>query len=219
MTQPFGPTTTADDVLAGVDPGNSRILITGVSSGIGLETARALAARGAAIVGTVRDVAQAGLATASIHDAASQGGGSLALIALDLASLQSVRACADKLLADGQSFDVIIANAGVMALLPLRRPAPKGERSGAFLVSLFALLAMGLGDRTQFLTAAIAARGTTPLFAAAGATLGSLAIVIPATLAGEGAYLRLPRLPIRIAIGLLFALDALWTALGALRLI
>ena len=112
-----------------------------------------------------------------------------------------------------------LANAGVMALLPLKRPAPNGDGSGAFLVSLFALLAMGLGDRTQFLTAAIAARSTTPLFAAAGATLGSLAVVVPATLAGEGAYLRLPRLPIRIAIGLLFALDALWTALGALRLI
>jgi len=112
-----------------------------------------------------------------------------------------------------------LANAGLMALFPIKRPDPKGRRSGAFLVSLFALLAFGLGDRTQFLTAAIAARGSTPFFAAAGATLGSLAIAIPATLAGERAYIRLPHLPIRIAIGLLFVLDALWTALGALRLI
>lgn len=115
MTKKFGATSTADEVLSGVDLKGKRFLITGASSGIGLETARSLVSHGASVVGAVRDLAKAEPATASVRDAASQGGGSLELIELDLASQQSVRACADKLLADGQPFDSIIANAGVMA--------------------------------------------------------------------------------------------------------
>jgi len=115
MATKFGATSTADEVLSGFDLKGKRFLITGVSSGIGRETARSLAAHGASVVGAVRDVARAERATASIRDAASRGGGSLQLIELDLASLASVRGCADRLLADGRRFDAIIANAGVMA--------------------------------------------------------------------------------------------------------
>ncbi|MBD2070648.1 SDR family NAD(P)-dependent oxidoreductase [Leptolyngbya sp. FACHB-671] len=115
MTETFGAKSTADEVLTGIDLKGKRFLITGASSGIGLETARSLVSHGASVVGAVRNLAKAEPATASVRDAASQGGGSLKLIELDLASLQSVRACADKLLADGQPFDAIIANAGVMA--------------------------------------------------------------------------------------------------------
>ncbi len=115
MAKKFSAKSTADEVLSGVDLKGKRFLVTGVSSGIGLETARSLVVHGASVVGAVRDLAKAEQGTASIRDAASQGGGSLELINLDLASLQSVRACADKLLADGQPFDSIIANAGVMA--------------------------------------------------------------------------------------------------------
>ncbi|BAC89364.1 SDR family NAD(P)-dependent oxidoreductase [Gloeobacter violaceus] len=114
MTQKYGPKTTTDEVLSGIELKGKRFLITGASSGIGLETARSLVSHGASVVGAVRNLAKAEPATASVRDAASQGG-SLELINLDLASLQSVRACADKLLADGQPFDAIIANAGVMA--------------------------------------------------------------------------------------------------------
>lgn len=115
MTQIFGPKTTADEVLKGFDLRGKRFLITGASSGIGLETARSLVSYGASVVGAVRDLVKADLATASIRDAVLQGGGNLELIALDLASLKSVRVRADKLLAGGQSFDAIIANAGIMA--------------------------------------------------------------------------------------------------------
>ncbi|MEP0915111.1 SDR family NAD(P)-dependent oxidoreductase [Leptolyngbya sp. GB1-A1] len=115
MAKKFSAKSTADEVLSGIDLKGKRFLITGVSSGIGLETARSLVAHGASVVGAVRNLAKAEPATASVRDAALQGGGSLELINLDLASLQSVRACADKLLADGQPFDAIIANAGVMA--------------------------------------------------------------------------------------------------------
>jgi NAD(P)-dependent dehydrogenase (short-subunit alcohol dehydrogenase family) len=115
MPEKFGAKSTADEVLSDVDLTRKRFLITGTSSGIGLETARSLAAHGASVVGAVRDIGKAELTTATVRNAASKGGGSLELIRLDLASLQSVRACADKLLADGQPFDAIIANAGVMA--------------------------------------------------------------------------------------------------------
>lgn len=115
MTQQFNATSTADEVLSGIALKGKRYLVTGASSGIGLETARSLVSHGASVVGAVRDVAKAGLAIASVRDAASQGGGSLELVELDLGSLQSVRACADQLLADGRRFDAIIANAGVMA--------------------------------------------------------------------------------------------------------
>ncbi|MBD2261281.1 SDR family NAD(P)-dependent oxidoreductase [Pseudanabaena sp. FACHB-2040] len=115
MAKKFSAKSTADEVLSGINLKGKRFLITGASSGIGLETARSLVAHGASVVGAVRNLAKAEPATASVRDAALQGGGSLELINLDLASLQSVRACADKLLADGQSFDAIIANAGVMA--------------------------------------------------------------------------------------------------------
>jgi NAD(P)-dependent dehydrogenase (short-subunit alcohol dehydrogenase family) len=114
MTASFGATSTTDDVLAGVDLSGMRILVTGVSAGLGVETARALAAHGAQVVGAARDLKKAQGATQIVRDQAANGGG-LELVELDLADLKSVRACADALLADGRPFDVVIANAGVMA--------------------------------------------------------------------------------------------------------
>ncbi|WP_176059535.1 SDR family NAD(P)-dependent oxidoreductase [Paraburkholderia sp. BCC1876] len=115
MTEKLGATTTTDEVLAGVDLHGKRILVTGVSAGLGVETARALAARGANVIGAARDLKKAQQATAEAQREATAAGGNIELIELDLASLASVRACADKLLAQGQPLDVIIANAGVMA--------------------------------------------------------------------------------------------------------
>jgi NAD(P)-dependent dehydrogenase (short-subunit alcohol dehydrogenase family) len=114
MAGPFGATSTTDDVLAGVDLKGKRILVTGVSAGLGVETARSLAARGAQVVGAARDLAKAETATAPVRADASNGGG-LELVQLDLASLASVRACADELVAADRPFDLVIANAGVMA--------------------------------------------------------------------------------------------------------
>jgi NAD(P)-dependent dehydrogenase (short-subunit alcohol dehydrogenase family) len=113
MTRPFGATSTTDDVLSGKDLSGKRVLVTGVSAGLGVETACALAARGAKVVGAARDLAKAERATVEVRAQAANGGG-LELVALDLASLASVRACADALLADGRPFDALIANAGVM---------------------------------------------------------------------------------------------------------
>jgi hypothetical protein len=59
MTGPFGATSTTDDVLEGVDLTGKRILVTGASAGLGVETARALVAQGAHVVGAVRDLVTA----------------------------------------------------------------------------------------------------------------------------------------------------------------
>ena len=115
MTKVLGATSTTDDVLVRdrsawqTDSCHRRF------RGLGVETARALAAHGAHVVGAARDLVKAEAATAQVRKDAAANGGSFELVALDLASLKSVRACAGELLARGESFDVVIANAGVMA--------------------------------------------------------------------------------------------------------
>ena len=89
--------------------------MTGVSAGLGVETARSLAAHGAHVVGAARDLSKAEAATALVRKDAAKNGGRFEVIELDLGNLKSVRACADELVAKGDLFDVIIANAGVMA--------------------------------------------------------------------------------------------------------
>lgn len=122
MAKQFGAQSTTDEILDGVDLTGKRILVTGVSAGLGVETARSLLAHGADVVGAARDLAKAKRATA---ETAKAGQGRLSLIELDLASLASVRRAADALKAKGETFDVIIANAGVMA-------CPKGKTADGF---------------------------------------------------------------------------------------
>src|ERR1700682_1556636 len=111
----FGATSTTEDVLSGVSLKGKRILVTGVSAGLGVETARSLVAHGAQVVGAARDLNKAKAATEQVRKNAAANGASFELVELDLANLKSVRACADGLLAKGEAFDVVIANAGVMA--------------------------------------------------------------------------------------------------------
>jgi NAD(P)-dependent dehydrogenase (short-subunit alcohol dehydrogenase family) len=115
MAKAFGATSTTDDVLQGVNLKGKRILVTGVSAGLGIETARALAAHGAYVVGAARDLKKAEAATAEVRKAAAENGGGFELVQLDLGDLASVRACANALVKKGEQFDVVIANAGVMA--------------------------------------------------------------------------------------------------------
>jgi NAD(P)-dependent dehydrogenase (short-subunit alcohol dehydrogenase family) len=115
MANVFGATSTTEEVLSGVNLQGKRILVTGVSAGLGVETARSLAARGADVVGAARDLTKAEGATAEVRKDAAKNGGSFELVELDLADLKNIRACADKLVAKGEPFDVVIANAGVMA--------------------------------------------------------------------------------------------------------
>ena len=114
MTKSFGATSTTDEVLWGVNLGGKRVLVTGVSAGLGVETARILVAHGADVVGAARDLAKAERATGDVR-AAAMDGGAFTIVELDLASLASVQACADALVAAGKPFDIVINNAGVMA--------------------------------------------------------------------------------------------------------
>jgi NAD(P)-dependent dehydrogenase (short-subunit alcohol dehydrogenase family) len=114
VTTTLGATSTTDEVLHGVNLRGKRVLVTGVSAGLGVETARALVAHGADVVGAARDLAKAKRATAGVNTAGGNGG-EFELVELDLASLDSVRACADALVDASKPFDLVIANAGVMA--------------------------------------------------------------------------------------------------------
>jgi nucleoside-diphosphate-sugar epimerase len=97
MTNAFGFVTNTDEVLAGIDLHGTRVLVTGVSAGLGVETARALAPRGAEVVGAARDLAKAAQATGAVRAAAEAAGGRFEMLELDLADLSSVRACVDRL--------------------------------------------------------------------------------------------------------------------------
>src|ERR1700674_3042033 len=106
MSKSFGAESTTNEVLEGVNLSGKRVLVTGVSAGLGVETARVLAAHGAEVVGAARNLAKAKEATAPVRAGAANGG-SLELAELDLASLKSVRACADAIVANGKPFDLV----------------------------------------------------------------------------------------------------------------
>ena len=98
MVEVFGATSTTEDVLSGVNLHGKRILVTGVSAGLGVETARSLAAHGAHVVGAARDLTKAEAATAQCERTLQPMAGASSWLHLILASLKSVRDCADKLL-------------------------------------------------------------------------------------------------------------------------
>ena len=112
MSKTFGFDSTTDDVLEGIDLSGKRALVTGVSAGLGVETCRVLVAHGAEVVGTARDLKKA---RAALDAAMGPAAKKVEVVEADLASLKSVRKAADDLLAQKKPFDVIIANAGVMA--------------------------------------------------------------------------------------------------------
>lgn len=121
LQTPFGFTSTTDDVLAGVDLTGTRALVTGASSGLGLETARALAGAGAGVVLGVRDLAAGQEAAAAIST--STGNQEVGVARLDLADLGSVRAFVD---AWRGPLHMLVNNAGIMALPQLTR-TPQGS--------------------------------------------------------------------------------------------
>lgn len=95
----------------------------------------------------------------------------------------------------------------------------EGWRIGAVATTLLGIFILAFGDGIQFIVAALAARSPVPALAAVGATLGSLAVVAPAALMGEAAWLKLPLRPARIGIGLVFAIVGAILALSALGLV
>jgi len=145
----YGPTTTTDEVLDGLDLTGRRVLVTGAASGLGKESARALAAHGASVTILARSPDRVAGAVAEV--AAMVPGADLAEGVVDLGDLSSVRAFAARFLDTHESVDVLINNAGVMAC-PFGRTADGFETQfgtnhlGHFLLS--ALLAPALLEST-----------------------------------------------------------------------
>jgi len=110
----FGKRSTAEDVTAGLDLSGKTIAITGVATGIGLESMRVLAKRGAHVIGLARSLDKAARACRSVE-------GRTTPLACDLSEPGSVKACADAILAMQKPIDALIANAGIMALPRLEK--------------------------------------------------------------------------------------------------
>ena len=117
ITTPFKWETTAAEVVGGIDLGGSRVIVTGGASGIGLETARALAAAGAEVTLAVRN-ADAGQRVAS-EIVATTGNTHVLVAPVDLADRASV---ASFVAAWDGPLDVLVNNAGVMACPETRTP-------------------------------------------------------------------------------------------------
>jgi len=121
-----GRRSTAEEVSEGVDLSGGHAIVTGASGGIGLETARVLALRGASVTMACRDLAKGGAARRRVV-AESEGRidpEALRLAYLDLASLESVREFARGFLGTDRPIHLLINNAGVM--LPDRRETRDG---------------------------------------------------------------------------------------------
>ena len=102
----FDAKSTAEEVTAGIDLSGKLAVVTGCSSGIGLETMRALAARGAWVVGTSRSLERA-------TEAGRKVIGQTTPLALELGDPASVVECAEKILSINRPIDILVCNAGV----------------------------------------------------------------------------------------------------------
>lgn len=103
---PFGATSTAEAVTAGIDLTGKTALVTGCNSGIGYETMRVLALRGAHVLGTARSMEKG-------RDACESAGGLCTPLLLELTDFDSIVACADQVQAIGVPLDILVCNAGV----------------------------------------------------------------------------------------------------------
>lgn len=109
--------------------------------------------------------------------------------------------------------------AGVGAFLPQKSPKLEGGKTRAFLASLISFGILEFGDKTQFLTATLAARADSIWLPAFGATAGTLLAVAPALIMGDRLAERVPLRSLRMAAGILFSLFGAILAISALRLV
>jgi len=135
----FGYGSTAEEVTKGLDLSGRTYLVTGSNSGLGLETVRVLALRGARVIAAARTVEKARAACAGL-------GREIVPVACELSDPGSVRACVEKVKADGAALDAIICNAGIMGL-------PKLQQAHGYELQFFTnhighfILTTGLLDR------------------------------------------------------------------------
>ena len=111
---PFGRDSTAEEVTAGLSLAGRTALVTGATSGLGFETARVLALRGAQVLVTGRSLEKAKAACAALP-------GRTTPIALELERWDTVAAAADLVRALGLPIDILVCNAGIMALPTLEQ--------------------------------------------------------------------------------------------------
>ena len=111
----FGYGSTAEQVTNGIDLHGQTMLVTGCNSGLGRETVRVLALRGARVIGTGRTVEKAREGLAGLGDS------NIWPLACELSEPASVRACIDAVTRDGARLDAMICNAGIMAVPELRQ--------------------------------------------------------------------------------------------------
>lgn len=109
----IGFSSTADEVLAGIDLSGRTVFVTGANSGLGQETARAMAARGAHVIMAGRDQGKLDESAAAI--AAQQPKAQLDTLTVDLTSLENIRAATSRARQRFAKIDLLINNAGVMA--------------------------------------------------------------------------------------------------------
>ncbi len=141
ITTPFGFASTAAEVIDGVDLRGKSAIVTGASSGIGVETARALASAGAAVTLAVRDTAAGERVAAEIRE--DTGNAAVTVGALELGDLGSVAAFARGW--DGP-LHILVNNAGVMAVQELTLSASGHEMQFATNHLGHFALAVGLHD-------------------------------------------------------------------------
>ncbi|MEN3318395.1 MAG: hypothetical protein V7643_1796 [Mycobacterium sp.] len=141
ITTPFGFSSTAGEVIAGVDLSGKRAIVTGASSGIGVETARALAGAGAAVTLAVRNTEAGERVAADIRQ--STGNNAVTVGALELSDLSSVRAFTA---AWSGPLDILVNNAGVMAIQELTLSTSGHEMQFATNHLGHFALALGLHD-------------------------------------------------------------------------
>ena len=115
MSERLGSSTTAQQALQGQSLAGKQAIVTGASSGLGIETARVLALAGADVVMAVRNVKAGEEVAAGLRAALPAGSGKLEVQALDLSDLTSVRRFTEAYLASGKALNLLINNAGVMA--------------------------------------------------------------------------------------------------------
>ncbi len=124
MEDSFSADSTTDEVMQGVDLHGRSALITGASSGLGVETARSLALAGATVIMAARDEQKTREAMAAILQESPKA--DLVFMSLDLSDPASIRKCAENVRFSRSRLDLLINNAGVMAC-PLQRTAQGWE--------------------------------------------------------------------------------------------
>ena len=110
----FGAKSTGDDVTSGLDLHGTTALITGCNSGIGFETLRVMAGKGAHVFGAARTLAKA-------EDACKKVVGKTTPLEIELTDFESIESAVDKVKALSNSLDALILNAGIMALPSLQQ--------------------------------------------------------------------------------------------------